>query len=66
VKVEEQKPLAPGMDPYVFISWDKKSREPTLILGGGLTEDVHLPDLVERLQFLADELVARQKGKTNG
>lgn len=66
MKIEEQPPLAPGLDPYIFVSWSKAARVPSLLLGGGFKKDVHLPDLVERLRNLADELVTIQKGMKNG
>lgn len=48
-----QEPIAPG-DPYVFIEWDV--RNPTLTMGGGLDPEVDIPDLIERLLFVAREL----------
>jgi hypothetical protein len=50
-------PIDPTMGPYLWISWDKSTRLPAdVILGGGLKVEVHLPDVIERLRHLADEL----------
>lgn len=64
--LHEQEPLSPGLKPYVYIEWGKTDRIAEITIGGGFKKDVHLPDIIERLRSLADELVVAQKGQKNG
>jgi hypothetical protein len=60
-------PIDPTQGPYMYISWNKSTRLPEdVVLGGGLKVENHLPDVVERLRHLADELADVNRDLTSG
>ena len=58
-----------GLGPYFFVEWDAKDRTPVATVGG-MNPVVDLPDLMERLLHVVDELREiqkhLQKGQPNG